>query len=45
MDDGMIMEGLIEPPIIDDGPELIDDDWGIRSVDDVWDRLDGPRFP
>lgn len=49
MDDGMIMDGLIDPPIIDDGPMpellLIEDDCGIKSVDDVCDRLEGPRLP
>lgn len=46
MDDGIIIEGLIEPPIIDGVPELlIDDDCGISKVDDVWDRFDGPKLP
>lgn len=38
MDDGIISEGFIDPPIMDGGPVpelLIDDDCGIRRVDDV----------
>lgn len=39
IDDGIIIDGFIEPPIIDGSgpvPELlIDDDCGINSVDDV----------
>lgn len=49
MDDGIIIDGFIEPPIIiDDGtvPELlIDDDWGIKRVVDVWDKFEEPMFP
>lgn len=48
MDDGSIIVGFIEPPIKDGGPVpelLIDDDCGIKSVEDVWERLDGPRLP
>jgi hypothetical protein len=38
MDDGIINAGLIEPLIIEDGAVpalLIDDDCGMRSVEDV----------
>lgn len=48
MDDGIIIVGLIEPLIRDGGPVpelLIDDDCGIRRVEDVCDRFDGPRLP
>lgn len=48
MDEGIIIAGLIEPLIMEDGAVpalLIDDDCGIRSVEDVWDKLDGPRLP
>lgn len=47
MDDGIIIDGLIEPLINDGGPvpELLIDDCGIRSVDDVWEMFDGPRLP
>lgn len=48
MDEGIIIAGLIEPLIIEDGAVpalLIDDDWGIRRVEEVWERFDGPRLP
>lgn len=48
MDDGIIIVGFIEPPIRDGGPVpelLIDDDCGIRRVEDVWDKFDGPKLP
>lgn len=48
MDDGIIIVGFIEPLIKDGGPVpelLIDDDCGIKRVEDVWDRFDGPRLP
>lgn len=37
MDEGIIIAGLIEPLIIEDGavPVLLIDDCGIRSVEDV----------
>lgn len=48
MDDGIIIVGFIEPLIKDGGPVpelLIDDACGIRSVEDVCERFDGPKLP
>lgn len=47
IDDGRISVGFIEPPTSEGGPVpvLLIDDCGIRSVDDVCERFDGPRFP
>jgi hypothetical protein len=47
MDEGRIMVGLMEPPIRDGGPvpTLLIEDCGMRSVDDVCDKLEGPKLP
>lgn len=47
MDDGIIIDGFIDPLIKDGGPvpELLIDDCGIKSVEDVWETLEGPKFP
>lgn len=48
MDDGIIIDGFIDPLIRDDGPVpvlLMDDDCGISSVEDVCERFEGPKLP
>lgn len=48
MEDGIIIVGFIDPFIKDGGPVpelLIDDDCGIKSVEDVWEIFDGPKLP
>lgn len=48
IDDGIIIDGLIEPLISDGGivPELLmDDACGMRRVEEVCETFDGPRFP
>lgn len=41
------MFGLIEPPTNEGGPvpTLLIEDCGMRSVDDVWDKFEGPKLP